>query len=230
VLLVISACASDGAGDGDASALSVVPAAEARRSAECRADPAPAVRRTDLLDASPAGEGRLLLRMVQVSDEHVMDDDGQAVLGGSPLDPVEPTVDSAQRMQDEYTDEVLNAMIATVNGCHAAEAPIELVVATGDNTDLGTLAELRRFVDNMDGTFDRTSRYEATCRAGLPSGSDEILADLLCTAPTGRGVADTQTKDPDPSDPLYQFNPTRMPLQLLDTTTAVLGGETLLRA
>jgi hypothetical protein len=120
--------------------------------------------REDLVAAAAPGEGDLMLRFVQMSDEHIMDDDGHAVNGLSVLDPLLPALSSAMRFQDEYSDEVMNRMIATLNDCHG-EQPVEQVVATGDNTDLGTVAEVRRFIDNLDGTFDRVSDFEETRRA-----------------------------------------------------------------
>lgn len=122
--------------------------------------------REDLGAAVAPAQGELMLRFVQMSDEHIMDDDDRAVNGLSPLDRLLPALSSAMRFQDEYTDEVMNRMIATLNECHD-EQPVELVVATGDNTDLGTVAEVRRFIDNLDGTFDCVSDFEEKCRAAL---------------------------------------------------------------
>lgn len=193
------------------------------RPGTCRTAPEAFVQREDLAAASAGVGGQLLLRFVQMSDEHIMDEDGQAVNGGSFLDPLHPAVDSAMRFQDEYTDEVLNRMIATVNGCHA-EQPVELVVATGDNTDLGTVAEVRRFIDNLDGSFDRMSAFEGACRAALPLATEEIT-QAACTRFSGRGVADTQTPDPDVENLLLQPIATRMLLQAQDTERAVLTGR-----
>ncbi|MGH8455077.1 MAG: hypothetical protein ACRESW_11045, partial [Nevskiales bacterium] len=120
----------------------------------CLTAPDPVVLRNELVAGQPTASPRLLLRFAQMTDDHIMDEDGAAVNGGSPLDPLHPVFEAAQRFQDEYTDEVLNAMVKTINGCHAA-APVAFVVATGDNTDLGTVAEVRRFIDNLDGDFDR---------------------------------------------------------------------------
>lgn len=194
-----------------------------KANATCRTATEPHVQREDLAPARASGQGALLLRFVQISDEHIMDEDGQAVNGGSFLDPLYPAVDSAMRFQDEYTDEVMNRMIATINGCHAEQA-VEVVVATGDNTDLGTVAEVRRFIDNLDGGFDRVSAFEDACRAALPLATEDI-AQAACTRFTGRGVADTQTPDPDIDSLLLQALPTRMLLQLQDTERAVLTGR-----
>src|SRR5882724_5605344 len=67
--------------------------------------------RTDLSAGSLLGTAQQLLRFVQLSDVHILDDDGAVVIGGSVLDPTITRVSTAQRMQDEYTDEVLNAMV-----------------------------------------------------------------------------------------------------------------------
>lgn len=199
-------------------------AAAKAAAAGCRIAPEPYVLREDLAPATANGGGELVLRFAQISDEHIMDEDGQAVNGGSYLDPLHPAVDSAMRFQDEYTDEVMNRMIATLNGCHR-DKPLEVVVATGDNTDLGTVAEVRRFIDNLDGTFDRTGAFEAKCRAALPPLATEEMAQAACTRFTGRGVADTQTPDPDPDLLLYQPIATRMLLQLQDTERAAATGR-----
>ncbi len=192
--------------------------------ADCLIARDPVLVRETLAVGQPAAAARLLLRFVQMSDDHIMDDDGAAVNGGSPLDPVLPLFESAQRFQDEYSDEVMNAMIKTINGCHAQQ-PVALVMITGDNTDLGTVAEVRRFIDNLDGDFDRIGAFEKACLASLPPSLIPQLGDALCTRFSGRGTADTQTQDPDPDDPTYQLLATRMPRQLLDTEQAVLSGR-----
>ncbi len=180
--------------------------------------------RTDLAAGSLLHNAKQLLRFVQLSDVHTLDDDGAVVLGGSVLDPTISRVSTAQRMQDEYTDEVLNAMVGTINACHAAE-PLEFMITTGDNTDLGLVNETRRFVDNIDGTFDAATAFEPKCVASLPGGTPPQVRDFTCKRPTGRGVADTQTVDPNPNNFFYRFTPTRTLLQFLDTLGAVISGR-----
>jgi 3',5'-cyclic AMP phosphodiesterase CpdA len=191
----------------------------------CRIGPDAFVLRNDLASGTPAANGRLMVRFVQTSDEHILDEDGHVINGGAYLDPLYTAFESAQRFQDEYTDEVMNRMIATINDCHT-ERPIEFSLATGDNTDLGTVAEVRRYIDNRDGTFDQLSHFERTCREGFPAGTPEPVLDWACTRFTGRGTADTQTVDPDPDDPTFQLLHTRMVQQLADTEQAVLSGRT----
>jgi hypothetical protein len=170
------------------------------------------------LDGASCTANRIM-RFVQISDEHILDDDGQALLGGSLLDPIAEVFSSAQRMQDEYTDEVLNRMIASINGCHA-QAPVELVITTGDNTDLAMVNELHRLIDKLDGTFDRVSHFEQQCRLRFPDVTPEILLDFACTRLTGRGTPDTQTVNPDQEDEVYQVPATRTAQQLADTQFA----------
>lgn len=178
----------------------------------------------DLQKGSLAADASLLLRFAQISDAHILDDDGQILNGLSPLDPVHPILESAQRFQDEYTDEVLNSMLGTINACNDKQK-VEFMISTGDNVDLGTVSELRRFIDNIDGIADQPSAFEKKCRASLPADTPEAVLDLLCTRFTGKGLPDTQTVDPKPDDLTYQLLYTRMPRQLLDTETAVLTGR-----
>lgn len=186
--------------------------------------PDPFVTRTELAAGSRKPGAQLLLRFVQFSDDHIIDDDGQAIQGLSILDPLHPTFEPAMRLQEEYSDEAFNALIAGVNRCQA-QFPSEFMIVTGDSADLTTVAETRRFIDNLDGSFDQMSAFEETCRAGLPAGTPEALAQQSCTRFTGRGVADTQTPDPDASNVGYQFLWTRTIQQLLATEQAALSGR-----
>lgn len=182
------------------------------------------VTRTELAEGARAAEARLLLRFVQFSDDHIIDDDGQAVNGASVLDPLLPTFESAMRLQEEYADEALNAMIREVNDCHATY-PAEFMIVTGDSADLTTVAETRRFIDNLDGRHDQMSAFETRCRAAQPAGTSETQLQHRCTRFTGRGVADTQAPDPDPAAPGFQFVVTRMLQQLLATEQAAILGR-----
>jgi 3',5'-cyclic AMP phosphodiesterase CpdA len=186
--------------------------------------PDPFVLRNELAPGSRSPGAQLLLRFVHFSDDHIIDDDGQAINGASATDPLHPTFESAMRLQEEYADEVLNDLIGRVNTCHQA-FPAEFMLVTGDSADLTTIAETRRFIDNLDGTFDQMSAFEIACRAGLPEGTPEPLAVENCTRYTGRGVADTHSPDPDISDPQFQFLPTRTLRQLLATQAAAASGR-----
>ncbi len=182
------------------------------------------VTRNELAAGSRSASARLLLRFVQFTDDHIIDDDGQAINGASAIDPVILTFESAMRLQEEYSDEAFNDMITQVNACNA-QFPSEFMIVTGDSADLTTVAETRRFIDNLDGTFDHMSAFEENCRAGLPAGIPEELAVQLCTRFTGRGVADTQAPDPNPADPIFQFLITRTIFQLLNTELAAITGR-----
>lgn len=182
------------------------------------------VTRNALVDGSRPASAELLLRFVHFTDDHIIDDDGQAINGASVLDPVAPQFESAMRLHEEYADEVLNAMISGVNACHR-RFPAEFMLVTGDSADLTTISETRRFIDNLDGGFDRISAFEKRCRAALPDGTPEAVAVAACTRFTGRGVADTQTADPDPSQPQEQLLYTRTALQLARTEQAALTGR-----
>ncbi|HEY1077508.1 MAG TPA: hypothetical protein VGE51_12525 [Fontimonas sp.] len=182
------------------------------------------VTRNELAAGQRRDDARLLLRFVQFTDDHILDDEAQAINGASVLDPLLPTFEAAQRLQEEYTDEVMNDMIVRVNECNA-RFPAEFMIVTGDSADLTTVAETRRFIDNLDGSFDRVSDFEAKCVADLGVGASDAAIATQCTRFTGRGVADTQTADPDPNDPSYQLVLTRSVRQLLATEQAALTGR-----
>ena len=185
-----------------------------------------------------------LLRFVQLSDVHIFDDDAFGPITGTPLElALEPTIanGSAQRLQDEYTDEVLNAMLKTVNACHERE-PFELLVATGDNTDHATLNEVRRFIDNLDGVSGTgvVTAYEENC--GYLTVDPNEKARLFGNAPclpelrdafavaTGKLAADSQAREPDPDAPEDQFAAVRSPRQVADTATASAAEGSLVLA
>ena len=183
-----------------------------------------AVTRQELIAGARSESADLMLRFIHLTDDHIIDDDGQAAIGASIIDPLTVTFESAMRFQEEYSDEVLNNLIGRINECNAAH-PSEFSIVTGDSADLTTVGEIRRFIDNLDGTFDQMSRFEQDCRAAQPAGTSEATLQLRCTRFTGRGVADTQTVDPDPSNLLFQPLATRTVLQTAATELAVTGGR-----
>lgn len=180
--------------------------------------------RNDIMPGDLSPNGQLMLRFVQFSDDHVIDDDGQAVNGASFTDGVQPVFESAQRLQEEFSDEVINNMVRRVNECQK-RYPSEFMIVTGDSADLTTIAETRRFIDNLDGTFDQMSAFEENCRKGFPAGTPEPVLDFACTRFTGRGVADTQSADIDMANPALRTVLSRSVLQLQNTSAAVLSGR-----
>ena len=163
----------------------------------------PAVTREEINPGARSPSAKLMLRFVQLTDDHIIDDDGQSVIGASIIDPLNVQFESAMRFQEEYSDEVLNDLTGRINACNK-DFTSEFSIVTGDSADLTTVGEIRRFIDNLDGTFDQVSGFETTCRASQPVGTPEALLVQTCTRFTGRGVADTQTPDPDPSNLLFQ--------------------------
>lgn len=185
-----------------------------------------------------------VFRFVNLSDSHILDDEASAAITGNWTESVlDPALDNgaAQRLQEEYTDEVLNAMIRTVNVCrnHIAAPKPELMIATGDLSDAATLNETRRYIDNLDGVSGAPTAYEANCgyttrdSRGVPKlGSAPCTPAMqgLFAGPTGRLVADTQAPTPDPDDPTYQITPTRSARQIAETGVASTAGGSQLTA
>ena len=180
------------------------------------------VTRNELAAGRRADNAGLLLRFLHYTDDHVLDDEGQAINGASITDFINPLFESAQRMQEEYTDEVLNDMVTRSNDC-MRRYPAEFMVVTGDSADLTTVAEARRFIDNLDGTYDQMSAFEKDCAGGLPAGTPSLLLEQLCTRFTGRGVPDSQSEDPDVDDPSMQFTVTRTLRQIANQLAAQFG-------
>ena len=171
-------------------------AANARNPAQCDFFSRDAfVTRQELAAGARTSNANLLLRFLHYTDDHILDDEGQAINGASFTDAINPTFEAAQRLQEEYTDEVFNNMIGRSNDC-LKQYPAEFMIVTGDSADLTTVAEARRFIDNLDGTFDQMSAFEKSCVAGLPAGAPAQLINQACTRFTGRGVADTRGPGP----------------------------------
>jgi|GEM_PF-1250613 len=179
----------------------------------------------DALTGGARMEGaELMLRFVHMTDAHIIDDDGQAMIGVSFLDPLIPRFEASMRLQEEYSDEVLNSLVAGLNDCQQ-RFPSEFALITGDSADITTVGETRRLIDNLDGGFDRVGAYETRCRDMLPENASPARVRLRCTRFTGRGVADTQTRDLDTDSFLTQLPLTRTIQQLLATETAALSGR-----
>lgn len=197
--------------------------AQARAPASCDFfSPDAFVTRQDLAAGSRTANANLLLRFLHYTDDHIIDDEGQTINGAAFTDPVYPVFESAQRLQEEYSDEVLNNLIGLTNDC-LKRYPAEFMVVTGDSADLTTVAEARRFIDNLDGTFDQLSAFEKSCVAALPAGTPAAVIDQACTRFTGRGVPDSQSEDPMVDDASYQFTLTRTVRQMANQFAAQWG-------
>lgn len=170
--------------------------------------------------ALPAG-AQMLTRFIHLTDTHITDDDGQITNGASLIDPAYP---SAQRLHEEYSDELLNDFIKLMNACDASY-PSEFMVITGDITDLTTIAETRRVIDNLDGTFDATGAFETTCTTALGADAPAEVQRELCLRHTGKGIADTESAMPDPDNGVYQFQVTRTLSQTISTEEAAATGR-----
>lgn len=180
------------------------------------------VTRNELAAGQRSNGADLMLRFLHYTDDHIIDDEGQAINGAAFTDAVNPIFESAQRMQEEYSDEVLNDMIGRSNDC-LRQYPAEFMIVTGDSADLTTVAEARRFIDNLDGTYDQMSAFEKACVAKFPVGTLPIVLEQACTRFTGRGVPDSQSQDPDIADPSFQLTLTRTLRQMVNSLAAQLG-------
>jgi len=198
-------------------------AANARSPAACEFFSRDAfVTRQELAAGSRSNNANLMLRFLHYTDDHILDDEGQTINGAAFTDPIYPIFESAQRLQEEYSDEVLNNLVGLTNDC-LKRYPAEFMIVTGDSADLTTVAEARRFIDNLDGTFDQLSAFEKNCVAALPAGAPAAVIDQACTRFTGRGVPDSQSEDPNVDDPSFQFTITRTVRQMLNQFAAQMG-------
>jgi len=224
-LAALAMACGGGDGDGEPAVASPSMTPAQSRSAACANMVEEAhVTRNELAGGQRRQGARLLLRFVHLTDDHIIDDDGQAVIGASAIDPLLPMFESAMRLQEEYADEALNTMIEGINACND-RFPSSFAIVTGDSADVTTVAETRRFIDNLDGGFDRIGAFETACRAELPPDAPAAVVQVQCTRFTGRGVADTQTPDQDIDSPLTQLPLTRTVQQLLATEAAVVSGR-----
>jgi 3',5'-cyclic AMP phosphodiesterase CpdA len=216
-LALLVGCADNGAPNGENAT-----AGQTKKFAQCANFASDAfVSREELAPVRLKSTSELMLRMVHMSDTHITDDDGQFTNGASVIDPAYP---SAQRLHEEYSDEILNDFIRVMNECDK-QYKSEFVVITGDVTDLTTIAETRRVIDNFDGTFDAASAFEESCETGLGEGAPDEVYQQLCVRHTGKGVADTESEMPNPDSPMYEFQVTRTLQQLLDTEVAAATGR-----
>jgi 3',5'-cyclic AMP phosphodiesterase CpdA len=137
-------------------------------------DPTAYVVREELAKAGEYAGAQRILRFVQVSDAHILDDDAPYPLRQEPLDHVGPPFDAAQRPQEEFTDEVLDATIRAINAKHAVDA-FQFVINTGDNIDNALENELMRFLDIYAGTS--TTRGPISGFTCQPDGQSTSISD-----------------------------------------------------
>lgn len=151
-------------------------------------DPANYLERAEIAHAGDAAVAERVLRFVQVSDAHILDDDAPYPMRQEILDPyITAFSTSAQRPHEEFTDEVLNAAIIELNELHAKDA-LSFVINTGDNIDNQQENELMRFIDNWEGTH--TTRGPLSGLDCAPDGPYAPLDD------TSNDVADKCTSLP----------------------------------
>ncbi len=137
-------------------------------------NPSAYMERTDLAEAGTLPDAQRVTRFIHVSDAHIIDDDAPYPMRQEILDLFGAPFESAQRPQEEYTDEILNRIIAAINDIHAAD-PLDFVINTGDNIDNELENELMRFLDNWEGTV--TTVGPISGRTCVPDGQSESVDD-----------------------------------------------------
>jgi 3',5'-cyclic AMP phosphodiesterase CpdA len=125
--------------------------------------------RNETPDPLQGAGGEHLLRIVQISDTQIVDEESPARLVR-----FAPITQSAWRPQEAYDIQTLDATLRVINQ-HAAlakstvEFPIDFVIATGDLSDGCQHNELRWFIDTMDG-------QDIVPDSGAPDGADRDQA------------------------------------------------------
>lgn len=137
-------------------------------------DTSDVVVREDIVPAGSLEGAQRIVRFVQVSDAHIIDDDAPAPMRVEFLDPLGEPFTSAQRPQDEFTDEILDRTIRAINELHEEDA-LDFVINTGDNIDNQLENELMRFIDNWEGTH--TTVGPVSQRTCVPDGQSSGVDD-----------------------------------------------------
>lgn len=118
---------------------------------------------------------RSLLYIAHHTDTHVCDAQSPARLeGGDVFGWVNPGSDGGHRPQETCTTQVLDRLVAATNAVATSPlsgAPMAWCIHTGDNTDNRTTAEVRWWIDVLDGrpvtpNTGAEGRYEGVQRSG----------------------------------------------------------------
>ena len=137
--------------------------------------------RTDLAPAHQLGEP--LLALAHLSDLHVCDaqSPARAEFLDRYTDPDSPVADRIEeigtyRAQEMLTAQVAEAAVRAVNALDAAPVggrPLDLAIATGDNTDNGQANELAWYLALLDGGPVRPDSGDPTRYEGVADGTDD---------------------------------------------------------
>jgi 3',5'-cyclic AMP phosphodiesterase CpdA len=105
----------------------------------------------DPWDALPAVQGEHWLRLVQVTDIHITDEESPARIIA-----MDSFVAASWRPHEAYAAQVLDATCRLINRIHAlgrlrGDGPVDFVLFSGDLADNAQYNELRWFIDTVDG-------------------------------------------------------------------------------
>lgn len=178
-------------------ALVSAPWVNAQIGAEDRTDIGDFVVREDVATAGDLDGAVRVLRFVQVSDAHILDDDTPYPARQEPLDMFGSPLEGAARPHDEYTDEVLNAAIKSINALHAVD-PFDFVINTGDNIDNALENELMRFIDNWEGTVTTVgpiSGLQCVPDGAYAEDASNDVTDQCTSLPEGLAADNTPLAD-----------------------------------
>ena len=127
----------------------------------------------ELFTGIPAPTGEHWLRLVQISDTQLADEESPARMVR-----LDPLFTPAWRPQEAYGTQTLDATLRVINEIHTDTStyPIDFVIATGDLADNAQRNEIRWFIDTMDGQWvvPDSGAMDGTLRAGAGEDNPKL--------------------------------------------------------